>query len=295
MSDAPRPSPKGLLREPAVQFVILGVVLFGGWRLAGGAARTDAERITVSAARVDQLAASFRMTWQRPPTRQELDGLVREFVKEEVYYREALALGFDRDDEVVRRRLRQKIELLTVDVAEAVEPTRAELQAFLDAHPDRFRLEPSLSFRHIYFSGDRRGAAAEEDARRALERHGEAVVAGAVGDPFVLPEAFESLTPTQVSGYFGTRFADALLELEPGAWRGPIQSGYGYHLVRIDARTEGRLPALDEVRGTVRRELLVERRREADRALFEGLQERYDIRIEWPEGMETPDTLTGGR
>ena len=112
----------------------------------------------------------FQRTWQRPPTRQELDGIVKEYVKEEVLYREALAMGLDRDDTLVRRRLRQKLEFVAEDMADAVDPTDAELQQYLDEHPESFRVERRASFYQVYLSRDRRGDSLNADSMKMLAK-----------------------------------------------------------------------------------------------------------------------------
>jgi hypothetical protein len=290
-----RPSMKKLLHEPLAHFLGLGLLLFAVWGVAGGSADAGSNRIVVTPGHIERFVAAFRMTWQRPPTREEMAGLIEDFLKEEIYYREALILGFDRDDQIIRRRLRQKMEFLSEDVAEAVKPTRSELQAFLDENPDLFREEPRVSFSHAYFSLDRRGVAAEADAGAVLERiasSGGEADPMTLGDPFVLPHRFDDLTITEVLGYFGTDFAAALDQLEVGTWQGPISSGYGLHLVILHDRTPRRLPTLEEVEPIVERELLSRRRQETNDAVFRALRERYTVTVEWPEGME-PVELEG--
>lgn len=278
-----------LFREPLVHFLILGALLFVVWRATASRADSGSDEIVITAARIQQLSSGFRMTWQRPPTETEFAGLIQDHLREEIYYREALALGFDRDDQVIRRRLRQKMQFLTEDVASAVEPTRAELQAFLDENLDMFRLEPRVTFQHVYFSVDRRGERAATDAERLLEslRDGTGNVdLASAGDPFVLPLAYLEARTTEIAGDFGARFAVQVEALPVGEWQGPIESGYGLHLVRVDARVDGRIPALDDVNDEVRRELLSKRRRDAEEAVFGALRERYTVSVEWPEGME---------
>ena len=286
---------KELLREPLVQFVVIGGFLVASWSLLRPEGQDSDSQIVLTPAQIEQFSASFRMTWQRPPTESELAGVIQDWLKEEIYYREALALGFDRDDQVVRRRLRQKMEFLTDDVATAVEPTTAELEAFLAQNPERFREEPRFTFQHAYFSVDRRGAAAEEDARAVLSASDGTIDPMAVGDPFVLPLAFQDLTLTQVASTFGGEFAEALDQVERGPWQGPIPSGYGLHLVQVVERVEGGLPALPQVRDEVRRELLAQRRDETEEAVYQSLRERYTVDIQWPEGMEPLDVESEGR
>jgi hypothetical protein len=289
---------KKLFRQPLVHFLVVGTLLFVGWRATASRADSGSDEIVVTSSQIEQLSSGFRMTWQRPPTEAELAGLIGDHLKEEVYYREALALGFDRDDQIIRRRLRQKMQFLTEDVASAVEPTRAELQTFLDENPDMFRLEPRITFQHIYFSVDRRGEDAPTDAARfrdSLRDQGGNVDPSSVGDPFVLPHAYVEARTTEVAGDFGGRFATSVEALPVGEWEGPVESGYGLHLVRVDARVDGRAPALDEVNDLVRRELLTRRRQEAEEAVFGALRDRYTVSVEWPEGMEPLEVEGVGR
>lgn len=275
-----------LLKEPLIQFLILGGILFAVRGLTQARPDSETQRVTVTPAQIEQLMAGFRLTWQRPPTEDELARLVESFIREEIYYREALALGFDRDDPIIRRRLRQKVEFLSDDLADAVQPTRAELQTFLDENPELFRQEPRVSFEQVYFSRDRRGADAERDARAVLARADESFDPMSEGDPFVLPNAFEDLTTTQIANSFGTEFAQAVVELDPGSWQGPVSSGYGVHLVRVLERTAGRIPPLDEIEPTVSREFLARRRQETNAAVYRALRERYSVSVDWPEGIQ---------
>lgn len=279
-----------LLREPLVHFLLIGGVLFLIGSAVDDGSAPGSDRIVVTAGRVEQLAATFARTWQRPPTRAELDGLIADHVREEVFFREALAMGLDRDDEIIRRRLRQKMEFLTEDVSDAVEPTAEELRAYLIEHADRYAIPPALTFTHVYLSPDRRGDALDGDAEALLARlHGSGPGAGySAGDPSLLPESLESVPPREVARVFGEEFAAAVAALEPGGWRGPVPSGYGLHLVHVSERVDGRPATLDEVAPLVRRDLMSERRRALNDAVFEGFREKYTVTIEMPEADE-PD------
>jgi hypothetical protein len=229
------------------------------------------------------MAELWKRTWQRPPTQQELQGLIEDHIKEEVLYREALALGLNQDDTIIRRRLRQKMEFLVEDVAAGVEPTDSELQAFLDKNPTVFRVQGKVSFSHIYLSRDRRGGSVHRDAERLLRELGNGngrVDPAKMGDPFLLPHNFQSLRETEVVKLFGQVFGARVLDLELGRWTGPVESGYGVHLVLVRERTEGRLPQLADVRGAVQREWLAARRREANEAFLRRLRNKYTVIVE---------------
>ena len=228
------------------------------------------------------------MTWQRPPTEEEFRGLVEEHLKEEVLYREALAMGLDRDDQIIRRRLRQKLEFLTADVVESFEPTDEEAQAYLDAQPDRYRQAPVISFRQVYIrtEPDTEQAGARARAMLVELRTAPDIDPEAIGDPFLHPTAFRDITEQQLAGLFGAEFTAQLLDLPVGTWGGPVTSAFGLHLARVDRFEPGRPSTLDEVRDAVVRDLVSERTREAEQRYFEGLLSQYTVTAEWPEGME---------
>src|SRR5262249_25132990 len=154
---------------------------------------------------------------------------------EEVLYREALALGLDKGDTIVKRRLAQKMDFLAEDLSAVSEPTSAELAAWFESNAERFALEPRVSFRHLYFSPDRSGPRAREDAERALATLAGAPVdapaAAALADPFMFQDYYGDRSPEQLAKLFGLGFTGDIYKLEVGAWQGPIESGYGWHLI----------------------------------------------------------------
>ena len=230
-----------------LHFLVLGAALFGLFSLVG---KKDAEapaKIVISASRVATLADGFARTWRRPPTEQELQGLVEDYIRDEVFYREGRAAGLDRDDVVIRRRVRQKMEFLAEDMA-AAEPSDEQLAAYLASNPERFRTEDRLTFHQVFLSATRRGSALDGDAKQiadALARTNAAVDAAAIGDPFLLGEEFRAMPQSDVARTFGEGFAKQLSAVEPGRWQGPIPSSFGVHFVFIDERAKGGLPPLD--------------------------------------------------
>ncbi len=280
-----------LLREPLVQFLLLGGLLFVYFEWRGGSSGPGGSRIAITPGLVEHLAAGFGRTWQRPPTDAELKGLVDEYVKEEIATREAVAAGLDRDDTIIRRRLRQKLEFLIEEAASSASPSDAELQAWWDAHPDSFRAEPQLAFRQVYVSPERRGPRARADAEALLARLQKAGAEAAtdrLGDPSMLPSD-EALIPLrEVERSFGADFAKALLALPPGRWNGPIESPYGLHLVFVRERVAAAKPALAEVRPMLERELLADRRKKDLDALYARLLEKYTVTIEMPMPKPAP-------
>jgi hypothetical protein len=276
-----------ILHEPLLHFLLLGALLFWLYGALNRGALDAPSEIVVDRARVESIAAQFQRTWQRPPTAQEMQGLIDSWVREEVFYREGLALRLDRDDPVVRRRVGQKLTAMA-DVQTPVEASEAELQAWLVAHPDDYRMEPRYQLRQVYFNPERHGERLEAEvaaARTALERGSKA----ALGDATLLPGSLDRAPASEVANTFGQDFAAALAALPVGEWQGPVQSGYGVHLVQISAREPGRIPRLSEVRAAVERDLLRARADKSGEAFYQSLRQRYSVRIE-----SEPDTADSG-
>jgi hypothetical protein len=275
-----------LLREPLLHFVVLGAVLFAAYAALGRDGVDAPGAIVVSRGQIEHLTTGFTRVWQRAPTGEELDRLIRDYIREEVYYREAIALGLDRDDTIIRRRLRQKLEFVSEDIAALAEPTQADLESFLQSQPERFRTEPRFTFRQVYLDPQRHGDRLAADAQALLERlkrAGTRADVSALGDSLLLASAFESVSSSEIARQFGEEFARAIDGLVPGEWSGPVQSGYGAHLVLVSARTEGRLPALGEVRDAVRREWANAQREKANEAFYQKLLSRYTVTVDRPQ------------
>jgi hypothetical protein len=282
---------KSLAREPLFHFLILGALLFilDAWLRPQGTPAARAE-IVVGEARVRSLARNFQRTWQRPPTREELEGLVESYVREEVMVREALALALDRDDAIIRRRLQQKVEFVSEEAAALATPDDDELRAYLEAHPDAFRTEPRATFVQVYLDPDKHKAAFDADAKHllgALNRPGGTMDLTRLGDRLaLLDRRYEDIPKAEVARLFGTDFADALFRQPVGVWVGPLRSGYGEHLVRLDALQLGGLPSLDEMRPLVEREWSNRRRQEIGKALYEKLRAKYAITVQLPKAQQ---------
>ncbi len=256
-------------REPLVHFLGIGALLFGVFALVNDEAGSGAaNRIEITAADVERLQQRWTRQWNRPPTETELKGLINSHIREEVLYREGLALGLDQNDTIIRRRLAQKMEFLAEDLADQVKPTDEELERYFDRNRDKYRLPAYFSFTHVYLSVDKRGDSAERDARRLLVHlqttDATPVQVSGQGDRFMLQYDFVRKTEQEVAKLFGRRFAEQLSEIPEGSWQGPVESGYGLHLVRIHDKVEPRLPELNEVRDRVRSNLVSERRRETN-------------------------------
>ena len=273
-----------LLREPLFQFLVLGGALFGLFHLVDGRKAERPARIVISSARIANLADGFARTWQRPPSTEELQGLVDDYVRDEVFYREGRAAGLDRDDVIIRRRVRQKMEFSAED-ATVPEPSDAQLAAYLEANPERFKSEDHFTFRQIFLSATRRATTIDGDSKRvanALTGADAAIDATALGDAFLLGEEFQAVSPQEVASVFGDGFAKRISVMEPGRWQGPVPSSFGQHFVYISERIPGGVLPLDAVRQAVRREWSNARRLEAEQKLYASLRERYEIVVEMP-------------
>jgi hypothetical protein len=266
-----------------MHFLALGALVFFLFHLTTDRGETQDGKIVVTRGKVEQLVTGFSRTWQRLPTQEELDGLVEDSIREEVLYREALAMRLDKDDTIVRRRMRQKLEFLTEDTAAAAPSTDADLQGWLDMHPDKFRVEPTLAFSQVYLNathaGDNASAAASKVLAQ-LDSAGESVAAAELGDTTMLPHQFPLSRVDEIASVFGDEFARRVAQLEGGRWIGPIQSGYGWHIVYVSERTEGRPKPLSEVRDAVQRDWLAARRKEIIDATYSKMREKYAVIVE---------------
>ena len=242
-----------LLREPLLHFLLLGGVLFAIFGRGGPSDAGIADRqIVVSEADIARLADGFSRTWHRPPAADELEAQIHDYIREEVLYRTALALGLDKDDTIIRRRLRQKMEFLFEDTVPV--PQEAELRAYLQAHAEKFRTQPLISFRQIFVSQSR-GGHAEADARQILARLvSTAAGAASEGDALLLGDDFTRMPLDQVAAQFGESFAQTMAQSVVGRWVGPLRSAYGLHLVLVTAVEPAELPPFEQVRSAVERE-----------------------------------------
>jgi len=281
---------KRLLREPLVHFLLIGAVLFGLYSFtpAGRPANASSKEIRLTLEELGQLALVFRSQWRREPTPEEFGRLVENKVQTEILYREALAMGLDKDDEMVRRRMAQKMQFLAEDVAAAREPTSAELKSWFERRSAAFAQPPRLSFRHLYFSPDRRGARAREDAAQALAKIAgqpvDAKIAGALADPFMAQDYYRDRAPDYLGKEFGPRFALAVAKLAPGSWQGPIESGFGWHLVFVDTVIPGRVPAFEEIEPEVKTAWLNEQKALAWQKAYEDMRAKYTVLLPAPPG-----------
>jgi hypothetical protein len=273
---------KRLLREPLIHFVVVALAIFAVYGLAGRWKEEEPDRIVVTSAKIEQLSSLFTSTWQRPPTAEEITGLIDDYVKEEIYYREAKKLGLDTDDTVVRRRLRLKMEYLNEAAAGALTASEAELKAYLKAHPEKFEIDPMMAFQQVFLNPQRRGDKIDADAGMilvSLKRNPQRDPAS-FGDTTLLPAGMPLTPKTEIARTFGPEFAEALDKTPAGEWIGPIASGLGYHIVRVSERKPGRVPELAEARDQVLREWSNDKRMEIDESTFNELLKRYRVVID---------------
>lgn len=256
----------------------------------------EEDRIEISENDIRQIAAAWLAQGRLPLTKDQLQSLIDQKIAEEVLFREGLALGLDRDDEIIKRRIAQKMDFLAADVAALQEPDKAELEAWFSKNSDRFAIPPRASFRHLYFSPDKRGAAARAEAEAALQtiadKGGGSV--DVLADPFMLRSYYKDSTPSQMLKEFGPGFATALFKLEPGGWRGPVRSGYGWHLVWIDKMEAPRIPAFEEVEADVRSAWIDARYQEIKRAALEEMRSRYTVVVPPLDTVDLSNVMSVG-
>jgi parvulin-like peptidyl-prolyl isomerase len=264
-----------LLREPVLHFLLIGIAIFVAYGLIAPRGKEGA-RIVVTQGVVDALVREHQARWQRPPAEQELAGLVDAYVRDEILYREGMAMGLDRDDPVIKRRVRQKLEVVAEEQQARDAPTDADLAAYLAKHTDRFVRPGTVSFEQIFFPV-MATAAEVEAARRSVARGADPA---RLGQASILPPRAENVPLDLAARDFGSEFATGIAKLPLREWAGPVRSGFGLHLVRVTARTPAIGPALDDVRAAVAREWENERRVASLSDNYKKLRSQYDVVIE---------------
>ena len=287
--DARTETTKRWLREPVLHFLVIGVLLFVAYSFVGSRSvkRQSLNRIELTEDDLRQIDAGFTAHWLRHPTGKEMGSLIEERIREEVLYREALALGLDKEDTIVKRRLAQKMEFLAEDVSALREPQTNELKDWFEKNSQRFALPSRIWFHHVYFSFDRKGEKAREAAARAYNELArepvDSPVAIRVADPFMFQDYYADCSEDQVAKTFGSKFAKALFQLPCGSWQGPIESGLGWHLVWVDSMTPTRVPAFEEVEQAVKTEWLAEQSAGSKLRAFASMRAHYEIVL--PDGV----------
>ncbi len=274
---------KRLLREPLLHFLLIGAglfVLFHYMRPHRDTSPTS-RQIQFSIDELSQLALLYQSQWRREPTVDELDRLVENKVQQEVLYREALTMGLDKGDEIIKRRMAQKMQFLAEDVAAAREPTTEELKNWFTNNSQKFAMPARFSFRHLYFSTDRRGERAHEDAVKALAQLArqaeDSKLAASLADPFMFQDYYRDRAQEYLGKEFGPRFAESVEKLTPGSWQGPVESGYGWHLVFVDTVTPRRIPSFEEVESDVKTAWLSQRKAQAWEKAYKDMRAKYTV------------------
>ena len=271
-----------MLKKPAVHIVMLGLIVAAAILIAKGPPTADASRrVVVTGADLLQQRAAFMRTWQREPTAEELRGALEQHIRQEVLYREALAREYDRDDLVVRRAMQQKMEFLAASQALQEPPTEEEIEAFFALRKERYRLPAILSFEQVYLSVDQRGAGVEQAAIDLLARlrseEPEGNDLASYGDAIMLEISYADQSEREVSAAFGEIFGEAVVRLPVGEWQGPVSSGYGLHLVKVNEREESRLPEWREVAGRVISDMEFEAKASAKDQLYQEIAQNYEV------------------
>ncbi len=300
-ASAPTAIWRRLVGEPLMQFVAVGAVLFGAYSFVTPKTEegVDMNRIELTRDDVRQLAVTWLAQGRPLPTPEQLGSLMEQKVTEEILFREAVSLGLDRDDEIIKRRLAQKMDFLAADVAALDEPNNATLAEWYAKHSERFALAPHLSFRHLYFSIDKRGEATREAAASAIPlvsgKPADSAEVASVGDAFMFRNYYGDATPEQVAKEFGPEFAKAIFNLTPGSWQGPVPSGYGWHLVWIDSAEPGRVPAFEEVAPAVKTAWMDDRYAEVKQNALREMRSRYIVTVPTigPEDLQNLELPAG--
>jgi len=276
------------LREPLLHFILIGVALFAiySYMHHGRGGAVSSRQIALTFDDLRTMESYFESQWHRPPTPQEFQAMVDDKVREEVLYREGLAMGLDKDDTIVKRRMAQKMQFIAEDVAAAHEPSPAELKAWFDKNSSKFALPSRYSFRHLYFSPDKRGTNAQDNAAEVLARIAgqpeDSKLAVSLADRFMFQDYYRDRAPEALAKEFGPQFAVALEKLKPGSWQGPIESGYGWHLVFIDTVIPVRIPAFEEIEPDVKTAWLGVQKSNAWKKAYGEMRGKYTVLLPAP-------------
>jgi hypothetical protein len=275
-----------LFKEPLLYFFLLGAVTFGVHAYIRIALNNQNERyeVQITSSDVDWLRNRYNKLMSREPTPDELQGLIDSMIREEILYREAITMGLDERDTVVRRRLAQKMEFLFKDLADMAQPTEVQLVDYFRENQNRYRIPAEYTFRHVFFSSDKRPENARSDAKAALEKFQHQTISSEdiinLGDPFMQGIAFEGQTPDQVARIFGIKFCESIGTLKTNQWQGPVKSSYGWHLMFIDKLIPASTPEFEQVRSNVQIDYLSQNRDNVNRQVYKDISSQYSIMVE---------------
>jgi len=280
-----------LLREPLVHFMFIGAVIYLLYGVfAEAVPEADDKTIVVTAGEIEWMQTAWQKRWNRPPTAAEFDGLIQQYIRETVLYREALTMGLNKHDQVIRRRLAQKLEFLAKDLVALIPPTDEELQTYFNEHQDRYQEPARYTFTQVFIDPDKRGDATLDDAeaiKATLIAKGDASYdAGALGDDFMLQTYYPEKDRIEIQKQFGSGFTESLVELSPGQWHGPVLSGYGVHLVYINSVIKPPPPDFATVRERVVQDWTTDKGEELNEKFYANLRDQYTVVIEEPDGKD---------
>lgn len=263
-----------ILKEPLLHFLVVGAGIFLWFMATDDAApRADANVIEVTATDVNILATQFEGTWQRPPTADERDMLIDGLIRQEVLVREAIALGMDQNDAIIRRRLQQKMEFFVASVADSLDPSMAELNEYYQANASDYQIGPRLAFSQVFLGVN----PTKVEVSQALDMLQSDVPLDQVGKASQLPAHASLASEARIDAIFGTGFAQASAGLPVGEWAGPVKSGYGYHLLRLDQLEVEYLPSLQDVQAKVAVDWRASQKAKLMDIQFQKLLARYRI------------------
>lgn len=286
MQDAAKKNNRTLFKEPLIYFFLLGAVIFGihAFLRASSNEQSDRYQVQITSSDVDWLRNRWNKLMSREPTPQELQGLIDSMIREEILYREAVAMGLDEKDTVVRRRLAQKMEFLFKDLADMAQPTDDQLTDYFTENQDRYRIPANITFTHIFFSTDKRSQNTQLDAQAILEKIQQDKTtpqqALSFGDPFMQGLAFTGQSTDQIARIFGKKFSENIETLKTGKWQGPIESSYGWHLLYIDQLIPAGIPEFEQVRSKVEIDYASQNRDIINRQTYKDISSRYTVLVE---------------
>jgi len=274
-----------LFTEPLIQFLIIGAFIYGAYTLFGAPEEDFRDtKVLVDSARINAFISEWESRWNRPPTREEIEGLIQSYIKEDVLYRQAVAMGLNEDDPITRRRMAQKLEFLTSDLAMMVQPDEGELEQYFNENSEAYGAPDTMTFSQVFFDPDSRGDRTLEDAAKALAQLQAAGVpteeSMQMGDGFMLQSDFVSVTPTEAARQMGSGFVEAVVLLDPGSWHGPVLSGYGVHLVYMYDYQKSPPAIFEDVQAAVLENWQLEQREKFNEDFLENLKTRYEIVID---------------
>ena len=280
------------LKEPLFHFLLIGAGIFLVYGLTANEPEDEVNGIDITAARADRMVTMWEKRWNRPPTQEEFDGLTDQYINEEILYREALAMGLDSDDPVVRRRLAQKVKFISNDIITIDTPTDAQLQAYLDTHASRYQLSGKITFQHIYFNPAKHNADMETEATDLLARLLEVnngIDMESVGDGFLHGTAFKDMKEFEVNRLLGKKFTQELFKQPVGKWIGPLASSYGLHLIYVESKSKAKTASLEMARESVLEDWTSDERKKANDAFIANLRKEYEVVISKPTSALLPE------